>query len=115
MSDVEYLNKLHEAREKINELTGMAQTAEDYELLSHVYDLLDELLSPICTKCKAKAKKFITSPAQLYDPAMAEFPGGMRAFWSGEWYCPDCGSIVAIGDKWWEKVEPIRKGAQVSL
>jgi len=100
-AEVAYLEKLYEAREKVNALTGAAPTKEDQELLSKAYDALDELLSPTCRECNVKAKRFITSPAQLYDPAMAELPGGTTSFWTGDWYCPKCNHTVAHGEKWW--------------
>ena len=102
MVDVEYFEKLYEAKQKVNELTSMVQTQEDYDELSKIYDFLDKLLSPTCPKCNVKAKRFITSPARLYDPAMAELPGGTRSFWTGEWYCPKCRCMVACGEKWWK-------------
>jgi len=103
MSDVEYLERLYEAKKRVNELTGIAPTKEDYDLLSKAYDCLDELLSPLCPDCNVRAKRFITSPAQLYDSAMAELPGGTTPFWTGQWYCPKCNHTVASGEKWWEK------------
>lgn len=113
--DKDYLEKVYEAFEKINELTGIAPTQEDQTLLSTAYNALDELLSPVCPECKVKAKRFITSPARLYDPAMAEVPGGTRIFWTGEWYCPKCQCIVAYGRKWWKKpwIKPNLSGVKI--
>jgi len=105
MVDIEYLEKLYKAKEKVNELTSIAQTREDFDLLSKAYDCLDELLSPFCPECNVKAKRFITSPARLYDPAMAELPRGTTPFWTGEWYCPKCHHIIAHGEKWWKEVK----------
>jgi len=104
--DVKYLEKLHEARVKVNELTGMAHDGEEWKLLSEAYEILDRLLSPVCRECKVRARRFITSPAQLYDPAMAELPGGSRSYWTGEWFCPQCRHMVAHGEKWWEVMKP---------
>lgn len=99
--EVEYLEKLYEAREKVNELTGIAPTSDDYKLLSKAFDALDKLLSPICSKCLVRAKRFITSPNRLYDSAMAMLPGGTKTFWTGDWYCPSCQHIVGYGQTWW--------------
>lgn len=99
---VNFLEKVSEAKDIINKLTGIAQTDEAYKPLSKAYRELDKLLSPICPKCKVRAKRFITSPAQLYDPAMAEVePMAAVSRWDGEWYCPKCRHLVAVGEKWW--------------
>jgi len=90
-----------EAKEMVNELTVLAQTEETHRLLSRAYDVLDLILSPPCLKCKVKAKRLITSLARLYYPEIAELPGGTRTFWTGEWFCPECGSVVATGKRWW--------------
>lgn len=103
MEKNEYLEKLYEAKEKVNELTGIAPTEKDYKLLSKAYNALDKLLSPTCPKCNVRAKRCITSLARLYDPAMAELPGGTTPFWTGDWYCPKCRHTIAHGKKWWEK------------
>lgn len=108
---IEFLERVKEAKDKINELTGIAQTDETYKSLSKCYDELDALLSPICPDCKVRGKRFITSPARLYDQAMSELPGGTMTFWTGEWYCPKCRHTIASGDKWWEKAR-IEEGAK---
>jgi len=102
---INFLEETLKAQEIINELTGKAQTKELLDLLSKAYDSLDEVLSPICPTCEIRAKKFITSPAQLYDSAMAELPGGTRRFWTKDWYCPKCRHIVASGQKWWDFIQ----------
>lgn len=102
---IEFLNKAFEARELINILTGWAQTGETSESLSNAYKELDQLLSPICSDCHIKAKRFITSPAQLYDPELAQYPRGNTLHWTGEWYCPKCHHLVAVGRKWWIRGE----------
>jgi len=99
---LEILERIWKIKKEINKLTGIADTKDECDLLGKAYDLLDELLSPICPNCNVRAKRFITSPAQLYDSAMAELPGGTRTYWTGEWYCPQCNRIVASGEKWWE-------------
>jgi len=102
---IEFLDKAFEALELINILTGWAQTSEISESLSNAYKELDELLSPICSDCHIKAKRFITSQAKLYDPELAEYPGGNTSYWTGEWYCPKCHHLVAAGRKWWIRSE----------
>jgi len=100
-SAVAFLDKVAEAKEIINELSGIAQTDETSQAINKVYEALDELLSPICPKCNSRAKRFITSAAQLYDPGMAELPGGTTPYWTGEWYCPKCHHLIAVGKRWW--------------
>ena len=100
-SAIDFLERVAEAKDKINELTGIAQTDETYKILSMCYSELENLLSPICSNCQVRAEKFITSPARLYDLAMAELPGGTRMSWTGEWFCPKCRHPVAYGNRWW--------------
>lgn len=100
-SAVEFLERTFEAKQIVNSLTGWAQTSETYQLLSNAYKELDELLSPICPECNVKAKRVITSAAELYDPELAQYPGGTTRYWTGEWYCPECRHLVAVGEKWW--------------
>lgn len=102
-SAVTFLEDVAKAKDIINTLTGFAQTDEVYGRLSRAYNELDELLSPLCPKCTIRAKRFITSPAEFYDPAMAELPGGTTRHWTGEWYCPQCRHIVAVGQTWWDQ------------
>lgn len=102
-SAIEFLEKVAKAKSIINILTGFAQTDEVYRPLSRVYKELDELLSPFCPECNIRAKRFITSDAQLYDPELAQYPGGTRRYWTGEWYCPKCHHLVAVGEKWWDQ------------
>jgi hypothetical protein len=102
----DYLEKLYEAKELVNELTGTALEDCGFpeyadESVSRIYHLLDGLLSPECPDCEITARRFVTSPAQLYDSAMAELPGGTISYWTGDWYCPKCRHIVAHGMKWW--------------
>jgi hypothetical protein len=99
---IEYLEKLYEIKKQINALTGTAPTETDDMFLGEAYDAINELLSPVCEKCNVRAIKFITSAAALYDPAMAELPGGSTPYWTGEWTCPKCHRIVASGEKWWQ-------------
>jgi len=100
-----FLDRALEAKNIVNELTGLAQSAGLYKQFASAYSILDEILSPLCPDCDVKAKKFITSPARLFDPDMANYPGGSSLSWSGEWYCPKCRHIVAFGETWWRKGE----------
>lgn len=97
----DFLEKILEAKTVVNELTGLAQTPKIYKQLATVYSTLNDILAPLCPNCEVKAQKFITSPTQLYDPDMANYLGGSRSYWSGEWACPKCGSVVAYGEPWW--------------
>ena len=96
-----FLEKTLNAKKIVNELTGDAQTDELHKLLSSAYDALDEILSPLCPTCGTRSKRFITSPAKLFDPDMANYPGGTRLSWTGDWFCPECRRTVAYGEKWW--------------
>jgi len=98
---IDFLERTLEAKNLVNELTGLAQCNDFAKLMSTAYSALDEILSPICLKCNVKAQRFITSPAQLFDPDMANYPGGSSLSWTGEWYCPQCRKVVAYGEKWW--------------
>jgi len=98
---VNFLGEVAKLNEELNKLTGIAPTPETYKTLSKACDELDKILSPICPKCGKRAKRFITSPARLYDPAMAELPGGTTTYWTGEWVCPRCRHPIAIGKEWW--------------
>ena len=97
-----FLEKVYAAREIVNMLSSWAQTPEVPEHLTNVYKGLDELLSPICPNCDIRARRFITSDANLYDPELAQYPGGTMRYWTGEWYCPKCEHLVAVGNKWWQ-------------
>jgi len=58
-------------------------------------------LAPTCLECKVEAKKFITTPAQLYGVPTEDYPAYPSAFqprWEGEWYCPECRRLVAAAD-----------------
>ncbi|MBA7668992.1 hypothetical protein ES703_77115 [subsurface metagenome] len=99
---VQFLEKGSEARELINSLTSRAQTSETWEALNEAYKALDRLLTPICPTCQVATKRFITSKAELYDPELAQYPGGTTRYWTGEWYCPQCRHLIAVGRKWWE-------------
>jgi len=58
-------------------------------------------LAPICLDCKVEAKKFITTPAQLYGVPYEDYPTYPFAFqprWDGEWVCPECHHLVAASD-----------------
>lgn len=99
---IEYFENLYEVRRKLDNLTEIAPTREDYKLLSQAYSCVDQLLSPICSKCGVRSRRFITTPAKLYDPALGELPGGNVSFWTGDWYCPKCRRVVASGEKWWK-------------
>ena len=98
-----FLEKVYAAREMINVISSWAQTSEVSERLTNVYRGLDELLFPICPNCNVKARQLITSNADLYDPELAQHPGGTMRYWTGEWYCPKCEHLVATGNKWWQQ------------
>jgi len=100
-----FLEKALEAKKLVNELTGITWADGVKEHLDKAYRELDELLSPICSKCDVRAKRFITSSAQLYDPEIAQYPGGSSLYWTGEWYCPKCKHLVAVGERWWIRGE----------
>lgn len=58
-------------------------------------------LAPTCLDCKIPAKKFITTPAQLYGVPAEDYPTYPYAFqprWDGEWVCPKCRHLVAVTD-----------------
>jgi len=100
-SAVEFLNAAFKTKGLVSKLTSMAQTSEMYITLRTVYDNLDDLLKPLCPECHVRAERFITSPAELYAPEMAELPYGATRRWMGEWYCPKCRHVVAVSEKWW--------------
>lgn len=102
---VDFLERTLEAKNIVNELSGLAQSAGLNKQFSSVYTTLSEILSPLCPDCKVRAQRFITSPAQLFDPDLANYPGGTVRSWTGEWFCPECRRNVAYGERWWEKNE----------
>ena len=58
-------------------------------------------MAPICLDCKIEAKRFITTPAQLYDVPAEDFPAYpsvIQPRWDGEWYCPKCHHLVGVTD-----------------
>lgn len=58
-------------------------------------------LPPTCLDCKVEAKRFITTPAQLYgipDEDYPVYPFAFQPRWDGEWYCPKCRHLVAVTD-----------------
>ena len=101
---ISFLEETLKAQNIINELTGLAQSAGLYKQFSNVYNILDEILSPYCPDCEVKAKKFITSPAQLFDSDMANYPSGSSLSWTGEWFCPKCRHTIAFGKEWWRNL-----------
>ena len=104
-STINFLEQVAEVKDKINELTSWTQTEETYKSLCACYCELDKLVSPICPDCHVRVERFITSPARLYDPEMAELPGGTTMRWTGEWYCPKCRHPIAFGNRWWDTKE----------
>ena len=103
---IEFLENALRAKEIVNELTGLAQTRSISEMLSRAYHALDEVLSPRCPDCLTIARRFVTSPAQLFDPDMASFPGGSTTSWTGEWFCNNCRRVIAYGENWWIQTSP---------
>jgi len=56
---------------------------------------LGSLSNPLCPDCKVRGKPFITSPAQLYDSAMAlDDPRATIQRWTGQYYCPKCNKTL---------------------
>ena len=98
---MDFLERTLKAKNIVNELSGLAQSARLNKQFSSVYITLSEILSPLCSDCKVRAQKFITSPAELFDPDMANYPGGTSRSWTGEWFCPECRRIVAYEETWW--------------
>jgi len=109
---IEFLEKVFEAQRIINTLTGWTWADKTHEPLSHAYEELDKLLSPICSDCHVRADRFMTSPAELYDPGMAELPGGIIRRWTGEWYCPKCRHLVAVGPRWWRDEDTNQRASE---
>ena len=58
-------------------------------------------MAPICLDCKVEAKRFITTPAQLYGVPAEDFPAYpsvLQPRWDGEWFCPKCRHLVGVTD-----------------
>jgi len=96
------LERLYEAKAVIEKLMDRVTDEEVWKLLDEASFRLGRALVPVCPRCMVRCEPFITSLADLYDPAMAQdAPNATTPFWTGEWYCPKCGRWVAAGECWW--------------
>ena len=99
----EDLDELYEAKAVIDRLMDKVADEEVWELLDEASSRLGRALVPVCPRCMVRCEPFITSLADLYDPAMAQdHPNAAVPFWTGEWYCPKCHRWVAAGERWWK-------------